>query len=62
MSPKPPAKSKVEIPVPGRLMKGEIGLGDAVKRVTAAAGISPCSACQKRAEALNRWVTLRASR
>jgi hypothetical protein len=47
--------------VPGELMQGEVGLGDAVKRVTSAVGISPCSACQKRAEMLNRWVTLRGS-
>lgn len=34
----------------------EIGLGDIVKRVTYAAGIRPCSGCEKRAATLNRRV------
>ncbi len=34
----------------------EVGLGDVIKRVTAAAGISPCGGCGRRAAALNRWV------
>jgi len=43
--------------LPGFLVEGEIGLGDAIKRVTSAMGIRPCSACEKRAVALNQWIT-----
>ncbi|HEY3496794.1 MAG TPA: hypothetical protein VGK73_18980 [Polyangiaceae bacterium] len=32
-----------------------MGLGDVVKHVTSAVGIKPCSGCQRRAEALNRF-------
>jgi len=34
----------------------EIGLGDAVKRLTYAMGIKPCGGCEKRAAVLNRWL------
>lgn len=43
--------------LPGFLIEQEIGLGDAIKRVTYAMGIKPCSGCEKRAAALNRWMT-----
>jgi hypothetical protein len=42
--------------LPGFLIEEEIGLGDAIKRVTYAMGIRPCGGCEKRAAALNRWV------
>ncbi len=42
--------------LPGFLLDKEIGLGDAIKRVTYAMGIKPCGGCDKRAAALNRWV------
>lgn len=42
--------------LPGFLIEEEIGLGDAVRRVTYAVGIKPCGGCEKRAEALNRWI------
>lgn len=42
--------------LPGFLIDEEIGLGDAVKRITYAMGIKPCGGCEKRAQALNRWV------
>lgn len=32
------------------------GLGDVVKGVTTRLGFTPCGACEKRAETLNRWV------
>jgi hypothetical protein len=41
--------------IPG-FIKEEIGLGDAIKRVTSAVGIKPCQGCQRRAAALNRWL------
>jgi hypothetical protein len=34
--------------LPGFLIEEEIGLGDAIKRVTYAMGINPCSGCEKR--------------
>ncbi|HEV2351325.1 MAG TPA: hypothetical protein VG028_15920 [Terriglobia bacterium] len=42
--------------LPGFLIEGEIGMGDAIKRVTYAIGIKPCGGCEKRAAALNRWM------
>jgi len=43
--------------LPGFLVEGEIGLGDVIKKTTYAMGIKPCSGCEKRAAALNRWMT-----
>ncbi|HWW73955.1 MAG TPA: hypothetical protein VNZ44_01085 [Pyrinomonadaceae bacterium] len=42
--------------LPGFISEEEVGLGDVVKRATAAFGIKPCGGCQRRAAALNRWV------
>jgi hypothetical protein len=42
--------------LPGFIIEEEIGLGDAIKRVTYAIGLKPCSGCGKRAAALNRWM------
>ena len=42
--------------LPGFLIEEEIGLGDAIKRVTYAMGMKPCGGCEKRAAALNRWM------
>lgn len=44
------------IHLPGFLVEEEIGLGDAIKRVTYALGIKTCGGCERRAAALNRWV------
>jgi hypothetical protein len=44
--------------LPGFVIDEDVGLGDAVKRVTYAMGVTPCSGCERRAAALNRWVTL----
>jgi hypothetical protein len=44
------------IRLPGFVVEGEIGLGDVVKHATYAMGIKPCSGCEKRASALNRWM------
>jgi hypothetical protein len=43
--------------LPGFLIEDEIGLGDVIKRATYAMGFQPCGGCQKRAAALNRWIT-----
>jgi hypothetical protein len=40
----------------------EVGLGDVIKRATAAVGIKPCGGCQRRAAALNRWLVFSGSR
>lgn len=43
--------------LPGFLIEGEIGLGDAIKRATGFIGVRPCGGCERRAAALNRWIT-----
>ena len=42
--------------LPGFITDEDLGLGDAIKRVTYAAGIKPCGGCERRAAALNRWM------
>jgi hypothetical protein len=42
--------------LPGFISDEEVGLGDAIKRVTYAMGVKPCAGCEKRAAALNRWI------
>jgi hypothetical protein len=42
--------------MPAFIKEEDVGLGDAVKRVTYAMGIKPCERCDKRAAALNRWM------
>jgi hypothetical protein len=66
MSPraKPPATLPTGISKPYRVrLPGflrpeteEIGLGDAIERITYVAGIKPCGGCHQRASRLNRWV------
>jgi hypothetical protein len=41
--------------LPGFVSDKDIGLGDAIKKVTYAIGIPPCAGCERRAAALNRW-------
>ncbi len=41
--------------LPGFVSDKDIGLGDAIKRVTYTLGIKPCGGCERRAAALNRW-------
>ncbi len=41
--------------LPGFITDADVGLGDAIKRVTSTFGIQPCNECQRRAAALNRW-------
>ncbi|HXJ92234.1 MAG TPA: hypothetical protein VMT20_05075 [Terriglobia bacterium] len=50
------ADPRHRVRLPGFLIEEEVGLGDAIKRVTYAMGIKPCSGCDKRAAALNRWM------
>ena len=51
-----PAPHPHRVRLPGFLIDEEIGLGDAIKRVTYAMGIKPCGGCEKRAAALNQWM------
>jgi hypothetical protein len=53
-----PSSQPHRVRLPGFLNEEEIGLGDAIKRVTYAMGIRPCGGCNRRAAALNRWMTL----
>jgi hypothetical protein len=48
----------LRIRLPGFVSDQEIGLGNALKRTTRYLGIKPCSGCERRAEALNRWITI----
>jgi hypothetical protein len=46
----------VRYPLPGFIKEEEVSLGDVIKRVTYVMGIKPCAGCEKRADALNRWM------
>ena len=46
-----------KVRLPGFLIEEDIGLGDLIKKTTYAMGIQPCGGCEKRAAALNRWMT-----
>ena len=38
------------------VLKRNIGLGDAIKKMTTSIGVKPCEACNKRAEKLNEMI------
>jgi hypothetical protein len=44
------------VQLPGFVSDEDIGLGDAIKKVTYTFGIKPCGGCNRRAAALNRWM------
>ena len=44
--------------LPGFINDEDIGLGDVIKRATAAVGIRPCGGCARRAATLNRWLSI----
>jgi hypothetical protein len=52
-----PERQPHRVRLPGFINEEEVGLGDAIKRVTYAMGIRPCGGCEKRAAALNRWMS-----
>ena len=54
-----PVSPRFQIRLPGFVSHESIGLGDTIKRVTAAVGVTPCSACERRARALNALVGIR---
>ena len=45
--------------LPGQLVDDAEGLGDVIKRVTAAVGVKPCGGCERRAQWLNERFPLR---
>lgn len=51
-----PERQSHRIRLPGFLIEDDTGLGDLVKKATYAMGIKTCGGCEKRAQALNRWV------
>jgi hypothetical protein len=51
-----------KVRLPGFITNQEIGLGDVIKRVTFAVGINPCGGCERRANALNRWLVFSSRR
>jgi hypothetical protein len=51
-----PSVARHRVKVPAFMVHEEVGLGDAIKRVTSRVGIRPCSGCEQRASALNRWM------
>jgi hypothetical protein len=54
-----PGPQPHRVRLPGFLIEEEIGLGDAIKRATYAMGIKTCAGCERRAAALNRWMTFK---
>lgn len=50
-------KAAHRVRLPGFISDSEIGLGDVIKRATRRAGITPCGGCERRAAALNRWMS-----
>jgi hypothetical protein len=50
------AGEPTRVRLPGFITDEEVGFGDVVKRATSAVGIRPCGGCQRRADALNRWL------
>ena len=53
---KPSAREPHRVRLPGFLIDEDVGLGDAIKRVTYSLGITPCGGCERRAAALNGWM------
>jgi hypothetical protein len=52
-----PHPRPARVRLPGFLINHEeIGLGDAIKRLTYTMGIAPCGGCEQRAAALNGWL------
>lgn len=56
--PEDATKPTHRVRLPGFLVEEDIGLGDAIKHLTYAMGMTPCDRCDRRAAALNRWITL----
>jgi len=51
--------SRYQVRLPSFVLDEDIGLGDAISRVTQRLHIPSCGGCQRRADMLNRAVTFR---
>lgn len=49
-------KRSARVRLPNFVSDDDIGLGDLVSRVTRTVVHRPCQGCERRAEALNRWL------
>jgi hypothetical protein len=58
----PPAEARRPVRLPGLVLDEDVGLGTALKGVTAAFGVRPCGGCDRRAAALDRWFVFTARR
>ena len=58
----PQDRKPYRVRLPGFISEADVGLGDVVKRATYAAGIKPCTGCERRAAALNRWLVITGKR
>jgi hypothetical protein len=56
------ARQPYSVRLPRFVRDEDIGLGDLVKRTTASLAIKPCGGCERRAAALNRWLTFTSRR
>jgi hypothetical protein len=56
------ATARHQLRLPGFLAEESVGLGDVVARTTSYLGIRPCSGCDHRRAALNRWVSFNSRR
>lgn len=56
------AHQPYRVRLPKAITDPEVGLGDALKRATAAVGIEPCGGCERRAAVLNRWLVFSGGR
>jgi hypothetical protein len=54
-------RSRYQVRLPSFVLDRDIGLGDAITRVTQRLHIPSCGGCQRRADMLNRAVTFRRS-
>ena len=54
--PREKAREPYRVRLPGFVSAEDVGLGEAVKRVTRRVGVRPCGGCQRRAAALDSRV------
>jgi hypothetical protein len=50
------------VTLPGFLTEEEVGLGDVIKKVSAAIGLRHCGPCERRAAILNKWLVFSGTR
>lgn len=56
------ATARHQLRLPGFVAEESVGLGDMVTRATSYLGIRPCSGCDRRRAALNRWMSFNSGR